>query len=324
VTGPFKIGTLARLTGLSPAVLRAWERRYALLEPMRGPGGQRLYTDDDYRVLTRIRALIESGRSIGEVARIGRDRLLAGVEAPEASDQAAAESARGQAGRLQDRLVRAALALDSREVSGTLDDAFAMLPAERVVADVIEPVAEAVGRLWESGRCSVASEHLISDQFLHRIHRLLDAAQPSDEAAPHVVAACFPDEQHQLGLAILAWQLARRGLRVTYLGVGLPLDDLMQACRAAHPWAMVLSVTRGSVFDVHHGALVERLSDELAGLPVFIGGQGVSGRSDHLTTDGQVACVGDLSLPAVVDRVVGAARRDRSRTPVAAARRQRS
>ena len=77
MNGPYKIGTLSRLTGFSPLLLRAWERRFALLAPERGEGGQRLYTDDDLAVLRHVRALMDDGRSIGEIARSGRDALLA-------------------------------------------------------------------------------------------------------------------------------------------------------------------------------------------------------------------------------------------------------
>ena len=47
MNGPYKIGTLARLTGFSPALLRAWERRFGLITPERGDGRQRVYGDDD-------------------------------------------------------------------------------------------------------------------------------------------------------------------------------------------------------------------------------------------------------------------------------------
>ena len=39
----YKMGTLAELTGLSPILLRAWERRHDLLCPERTAGGHRLY-----------------------------------------------------------------------------------------------------------------------------------------------------------------------------------------------------------------------------------------------------------------------------------------
>ncbi len=88
MNGPYKIGTLSRLTGFSPILLRAWERRFTLLVPERGEGGQRLYTDDDLAVLRRVRGLMDDGRSIGEIARAGRKALLHARRRPRPPDAA--------------------------------------------------------------------------------------------------------------------------------------------------------------------------------------------------------------------------------------------
>src|SRR5205085_2625955 len=73
----FRIRSASRLTGLSPEVIRAWERRYALLSPQRTDGGYRVYTADDLDVLRGAKSLVSAGQSIGDVARLPRDRLLA-------------------------------------------------------------------------------------------------------------------------------------------------------------------------------------------------------------------------------------------------------
>ena len=70
--GPYKMGTIARLSGFSPDVLRVWERRHRLLSPERGPGGQRLYTDADLATLRRVKAQLEAGRTIGEIVAADR------------------------------------------------------------------------------------------------------------------------------------------------------------------------------------------------------------------------------------------------------------
>lgn len=77
----FKISTISELTGFSPTLLRAWERRYSFLEPKRMPGGHRLFTRDDLKVLSKIRELVDLGLSIGEIANQGRQRLLEGAPA---------------------------------------------------------------------------------------------------------------------------------------------------------------------------------------------------------------------------------------------------
>jgi len=284
VNAPYKIGTLARLTGFSPMLLRAWERRFKLIVPGRGEGRQRLYTDEDLAVLTHVRALVDEGRSIGEIARLGRQALLATppARAHERRDRPPVEPVGGEtttatveAWRLQ--LVEAALAMDAGTIARTLDEVFATVGADRAVMDVIEPVAIQIGDLWMAGRCSVASEHLVSGHFQHRLGRLLDAAQPQDEDAPQVVAACFPEERHELGLLILSWHVARHGVRIAYLGAALPASDLAKACRTLRPQATLLSVTQPHLFRRHQTDLVKRVATGALGR-VFVGGQGLPER----------------------------------------------
>lgn len=69
---------ISNLTGFSPTLLRAWERRYDFLKPRRLPSGHRIYTENDLVVLKRVKELLEAGHSVGEVSLMGRQGLLTG------------------------------------------------------------------------------------------------------------------------------------------------------------------------------------------------------------------------------------------------------
>jgi DNA-binding transcriptional MerR regulator len=56
----YTIGVMARLVGVSPQVLRAWERE-ELITPHRTDTNNRLYSENDYHQLSRIRALAREG-----------------------------------------------------------------------------------------------------------------------------------------------------------------------------------------------------------------------------------------------------------------------
>ncbi|MCB1019524.1 MAG: MerR family transcriptional regulator, partial [Acidobacteria bacterium] len=168
--GPYKMRTIARLTHFSPALLRAWERRHNLLEPLRGPGGHRLYTEEDLQVLLRVRELIGHGRSIGEIARVGREALLRqgadrfqdpASEAPAAAPPLAPE-ALGALHADCNQIVEAALKMDSGAINRTLDQSFARVSPEAVIFEVIAPATRQIGDLWAQSKCSVASEHMAS------------------------------------------------------------------------------------------------------------------------------------------------------------------
>ncbi|HEX6024134.1 MAG TPA: MerR family transcriptional regulator, partial [Solirubrobacter sp.] len=68
-----RIGELARRTGVSTDLLRAWERRYGLLEPVRSESGYRLYSDADERRVAVMRAHLAQGLSAAEAARLARE-----------------------------------------------------------------------------------------------------------------------------------------------------------------------------------------------------------------------------------------------------------
>src|SRR5689334_1904888 len=88
-TAYLRIGELSRRSGVSPELLRAWERRYGLLQPTRSEGGLRLYTTAD---LERVRAMqrhLASGLAAAEAAR-----LVSTAEAQFAESSSAPAAAR--------------------------------------------------------------------------------------------------------------------------------------------------------------------------------------------------------------------------------------
>src|SRR5512143_4115179 len=69
-TGLVPIRTVSSLTGVNPVTLRAWERRYGLVKPVRTPKGHRLYTMADVELINQVVALLEGGMSIGQVGQL--------------------------------------------------------------------------------------------------------------------------------------------------------------------------------------------------------------------------------------------------------------
>jgi DNA-binding transcriptional MerR regulator/methylmalonyl-CoA mutase cobalamin-binding subunit len=295
-TGRYKMGTIARLTGLSPALLRAWERRHGLLEPERSDGGHRLYTDDDLRVLRRVQALLAGGRAIGEVARIGRQGLLdearsaeRGVlrEADAGNGSGASATAAPAVVQLRSVLVESARQIDEITFARTLDQAFATFAPDRVVDDVVVPTSRQLGALWADGDLSIAAEHMASAVFVRRLHRLLESASSAHTGLEsRAIVACFPGEQHELGSLVLAYHVARRGVRVSYLGPNLPFADLATACSKVRPKAVYLSVTRDAVARAHRPALLEFLRTWGGRFDVHIGGGGLSAADRDIASAG--------------------------------------
>ena len=63
----YPIREVARLTGVNPITLRAWERRYNLIEPVRTESGHRLYTQEHIDFLHETLRLMEEGIPISRI-----------------------------------------------------------------------------------------------------------------------------------------------------------------------------------------------------------------------------------------------------------------
>src|SRR5512143_2420604 len=85
------IRVVAQRTGLSGHVLRAWERRYHVVEPTRSEGGQRLYSEADIERLLLLRRLTEAGGAISQLAHLPSSELRRLAEAVPAPTVPAAE-----------------------------------------------------------------------------------------------------------------------------------------------------------------------------------------------------------------------------------------
>lgn len=265
----YKMSTFTELTGFSPELLRAWERRHGLLEPRRSVGGHRVYTESDRLVIQRVRALLDQGRSIGEIAQLGRARLLEDAQnagkvlgAPPAPDAVRA------------RIMDAAKRLDERALQRALDDAFAFASPLTVVEQIVVPVAREVGELWHMGAVSVASEHLLTGALVYRVQKLIELSlSPSRVEAP-VICACFPGETHELGLLIIALYLVAAGRRVSYLGQSLPAEDLDQAIATLRPRAVCLSVSLPKSYEAHKRAVAALARKHKGEVAFVVGGPG--------------------------------------------------
>src|SRR5687768_2750736 len=113
-----RIGELARRAGIAPATLRAWERRYGILDPLRSDSGYRLYTPEDERRLLEMVRLVESGVAPAQAA----GRLTSG---PRAAPAAPADP--GVAAGLREELLAALLRFDETEADRVVDRAIGIL-----------------------------------------------------------------------------------------------------------------------------------------------------------------------------------------------------
>jgi DNA-binding transcriptional MerR regulator len=241
VEGAIRIGELARRTGVSPELLRAWETRYGLLQPTRSGGGFRLYSAADETRIRRMTRLIGDGLSAAEAAR----QALAGDELP-AVDVPMVD-------QLADRLRAALDAFDGAGAHAALDMLLATVSVEVALVDVVLPYLRDLGDRWAAGRATVAQEHFASNLIRGR---LLAVARDWDAGdGPALLLACLPGEAHDLGLIAFGILVARRGWRVILLGADTPLDTIKASAEQVRPALTILVATDPGLLDVHAAGL---------------------------------------------------------------------
>lgn len=239
------IRVVAQRTGLTTDVLRAWEKRYGVVEPERSETGQRLYTDADVDRLRLLRRATEAGRSIGTVADLGVDELDRLVEEDEAhrreEDRARVEAAGDGASVHLEAALEAVRSLEAGDLDAVLVKAALRLGSSAFLEHVAVPLLREVGDAWHREELGVAHEHLASSATQRVLGWLLWSGTPNRNG-PSIVTCTLAGQRHELGALLCSAVAAEEGWRVVYLGADLPADEIAKAARSRNAAVVAVSM----------------------------------------------------------------------------------
>jgi DNA-binding transcriptional MerR regulator len=227
--GVLRIGELSKRSGASPDLLRAWERRYGLLRPVRSASGLRLYTPADVERVRVMRQHLADGLAASEAAALV---LQAGV-----GDESAPMALRPEA--MRDDLAGALDRYDEPRAQMILDRLLAVATVDTLVSEVVLPYLRELGERWSRGDAPGAQEHFASSVVRGRLLGL--ARGWGLGLGPTAVLACLPGEQHDLGLIAFGLALRSRGWRIVYLGGDSPIETVEEVSRQLDPSLVVLT-----------------------------------------------------------------------------------
>ncbi len=228
----YSLGAVCRLTGLSEHVLRAWERRYGAVRPLRTPGGTRRYREPDVARLRLLRAATSAGHAIGEVARLDDAELVRRLELSQGSAAAPPPIA---------PILAAVEALDPDEVERMLGAQLSALGPARFVRLVASPLLVEIGDRWHAGRLAIAAEHMASSI----LRNLLGACLRLPASAAHAPPVLFTTpsgERHELGTLMAAVTAVDAGGHPVFLGGDLPVSDVVESVASIGAAAVALGV----------------------------------------------------------------------------------
>jgi DNA-binding transcriptional MerR regulator len=236
-----RIGELSRRSGVSPELLRQWERRYQLVRPTRSPGGIRLYSLEDLERVRLMARHIADGVAAREAAALATGADLGRATAGAPSNTAPGASAAFDPGAARERLRHAVETFDEPVAQAVIDQLFSAATIESVLSEVVMPFLGEVGDRWQRGELSVAHEHFASNVLRGRLLGL--ARGWGGGTGPLALLACPPGERHDLGLITFGLALRARGWRIAFLGGDTPVESIVRATELVRPELLVISAT---------------------------------------------------------------------------------
>jgi MerR family transcriptional regulator, light-induced transcriptional regulator len=266
----YNLRAVTRETGLSPETLRAWERRYSIIKPQRTPGGHRLYTLRDIRLLKWLVAQQKQGLIISRAVELWRTLQESGQDPLAiAGTEILTKTGTSNLDELRQIWVAACLEFNEQAAEQILSEAFAVAVPEMVVVEVLQKGVAEIGILWYEGQASVQQEHFASSLATRRLHSLLAAAPPVSRQG-RILAACPPGEEHEFMLLLITFLIRRQGWEVVYLGANVPLVKLEATLHTTSP-VLVLSLAQ----TLPAAASLREMGDFLnkLGMPMAYGGR---------------------------------------------------
>jgi DNA-binding transcriptional MerR regulator len=261
-----RIGELSDRVGESPTLLRAWERRYGLLNPLRSAGGFRLYGAEDERRVRAMQELLAAGISARQAAEAVLSAPAAHVPVGPAATGPPGDGIEDRRLRLRETLAQ----FDDVGANGVLDRLLADVGATTVISDVIVPYLFELGERWADGTATVAEEHFATSLIRGR---LLGLARGWDGGSgPRALLSCPSGELHDLGLICFGVALRGYGWRITFLGADTPQSTMMETAAQLSPNLIVLAATRPSRLRA-----IARTA-QAARVPIAVAGRGATRR----------------------------------------------
>lgn len=265
------VGKVAKETGISPDTLRIWERRYGCPVPYRLPSGHRRYSIGQTQWLRLVSEALARGMRPSKVLPLEPEELerVLQRDGPQVLDEETSEYMLLLKRFETEELIHRLLLRVGREA-----------PLE-FLEGCLSPLLLHVGAEWAAGRLEVRHEHVCSQAVATVLTRARTNSRGVDQRgrALRLVLSTLPDDEHELGLHMVAYLAETKGINIQMLGCDIPSSEIVAAVREwdAHALAISVSMPRGGI---QADQQLSRIADELpAGCELVAGGAGTrSGR----------------------------------------------
>ncbi|GAB6256017.1 MerR family transcriptional regulator [Peribacillus sp. N1] len=283
--GKYNIKAVSKLLDIQPGTLRAWERRYKFIEPVRNESGHRLYTEKHLQILKYLINKTAQGFTISQAVSLLENTGTKTIGVPETNRQDE------QTVKLSDELIEALLNFNENKAHMLISQAFSMYTIEQTIVEILGSILVQVGDKWERGEITSAHEHFASNILKSRISSVMHAI-PTNGFLPKALTVCAPGEKHEFGLLVFTIFLKRKGYETIYLGESIADKDLFTVLNIIKPSYLFMSCSLKENLDGTF-MLLESLIKDFPDLKVGLGGAALSDISEENRTAFSGVLMGD-------------------------------
>lgn len=255
----FSISAVSNMTGVNSVTLRAWERRYGLIQPNRKDSGHRLYSKKDIENIKNILSLLDQGVAIS--------RVKDAMQIAQTNNQDEKET---HWTKYRNTMLRGISNFDENYIDNIYSEAMSLYPVDIVTKELLLPLLDELGRQWINKSTGVAEEHFFSNYMRNKLGARFHH-QNNKNTGPLIITACLPGEHHEFGLLLLSLAIHAHGYRIILLGADMPLKQLTEVVKISKSEGIILS---GSL-DSETNSLVSELQELVteSNVPVCVGGK---------------------------------------------------
>lgn len=276
------IRLVANRTGLTVDLIRAWEKRYQVVEPARSDTKRRLYSDYDIERLRLMRIAKNAGRRLVDIAPLSLELLrdvvsedsryaelsdAAPVHRPSWADTSADAGEHEAVTEMLDAIER----MDQFRFDQLLQEGLVRQSVPSFLEKTLAPLLREIGEATRSGVMRIAHEHMAT-AHLRTFLGALRFREVFTGTEPKIVITTPTGQLHELGALMISALVSVDGWLPVYLGPNTPADEIAACVMHSGARAVSLSLTYPAD-DPRIPTELTRLKAQLdPSVPVFVGG----------------------------------------------------
>ena len=262
--GQYSINDLEKLSGIKASLIRVWERRYKIIRPSRTETNRRRYDDAQLRKIINISILQRNGFKISLIAALSDHEIEEKVTFLSKNTTYTDTKV--------DSLIKLMIAYDEKAINDLLIRSFLYSGFEETMDQVVFPLFNRIGIMWQTGSAGIGSEHFISNIFRQRMILAIESLPlEKSEGNKRVILFLPENELHEIGLLYYLYIIRKLGHEALYLGQTTPLSTVIDVNDKWNADIIITGIMSGYP-DVNPDEYIRQLSGSFPNKKVLVSG----------------------------------------------------